>query len=93
VKSKTKSRTPVGPLITKEKRIISDNKEMAEVLNQFFSSVFTREDLISIPEAEIENVRQVMPPIRVSKWEVQKKMRGLRRGRSRRDKTTAPKGL
>jgi hypothetical protein len=78
VKSKTKSRTQVGPLITKEKRIISDNKEMAEVLNQFFSSVFTREDLISIPEAEIENVRQVMPPIRVRKWEVQKKIRGLR---------------
>jgi hypothetical protein len=34
VKSKTKSRTPVGPLVTKEKKIVTENKEMAEILNQ-----------------------------------------------------------
>ena len=27
------------------KKIVTENKEMAEILNQFFSSVFTKEDL------------------------------------------------
>ncbi len=48
VKSKTKSKTTVGPLVTQDKKIITDNKEMAEMLNQFFSSVFTKEDLNNV---------------------------------------------
>jgi hypothetical protein len=67
VKSKTKSRTPVGPLVTKEKKIVTENKEMAEILNQFLSSVFTKEDLSYFPEAELENVERLMQPVQVTR--------------------------
>ncbi len=56
MKSKTNSKTTVGPLVTKEKEILTGNKEMAEELNKFFSSVFTQEDLTTVPDAEPENV-------------------------------------
>jgi len=39
----------------KENRTITDDKEMAELLNKFFSSVFTREDVQNVPlAAEME---------------------------------------
>jgi hypothetical protein len=75
VKSKTKSKTTVGPLVTKEKEIITDNKEMAEEQNKFFSSVFTQEDLTTVPDAEPENVRHAMPPVHVSQQDVVRKRR------------------
>jgi hypothetical protein len=74
-KSKTQSKTTVGPLVTKEKEIIADNKEMAEELNKFFSSVFTQEDLTTVPDAEPENVRHAMPPVHVSQQDVVRKRR------------------
>jgi hypothetical protein len=88
VKSKTKSRTPVGPLVTKEKKIVTENKEMAEILNQFFSSVFTKEDLSYIPDAEMENVERIMRPVKVTRREVEKKIRNLRK-----DAAAIPDGI
>ena len=60
IKSKTKSRTTIGPLLTKEKKMLTEDKEMAEELNKFFSTVFTKEDLLNIPEAEKENITNEM---------------------------------
>ena len=51
IKNKTKERTPVGPLKV-DKKTISDNAEMAEVLNQYFCSVFTKEDVQNIPTVQ-----------------------------------------
>ena len=51
MKKKTKSRSTIGPLKDKENRTITDDKEMAELLNKFFSSVFTREDVQNVPSA------------------------------------------
>ena len=52
LKSKTSTKESVGPLkvngIT-----ISDNKEMVELLNSFFSSVFTHENLSDTPEPNV----------------------------------------
>jgi hypothetical protein len=64
---------------TKEKKIVTENKEMAEILNQFFSSVFTKEDLSYIPDAEVENVERIMRPVKVTRREVEKKIRNLRK--------------
>ena len=88
VKSKTKSRTSVGPLVTKDKKILSEPKDMARELNNFFGSVFTQEDLTVIPEAEEEEVQQNMPPITVSQQDVLKKIRALRK-----DAAAGPDGL
>jgi hypothetical protein len=79
VKTKTKSRTTIGPLITKDKRVLTEEKDMAEELNKFFSSVFTREDLTNIPEPEKEQVQSRMKEIRVSKGEIKKKIQKLRK--------------
>ena len=49
VRSKQKVRDKVGPLENKSKNIISDGFQMAEVLNEYFSSVFTTEDISSLP--------------------------------------------
>ena len=48
VRSKQKVRDKVGPL---ENNIISDGFQMAEVVNEYFSSVFTTEDISSLYRA------------------------------------------
>jgi hypothetical protein len=83
VKSKTKSKTSIGPLVTKDKKILTGAKEMAEELNSFFATVFTQEDLSSIPEAETELIQKVMPPVQVTQQEIAKNIRKLRRRGSR----------
>ena len=49
VRSKQKVRDKVGPLENNRGNIISDGFQMAEVLNKYFSSVFTTEDISSLP--------------------------------------------
>ena len=49
VRSKQKVRDKVGPLENYSENIISDVFQMAEVLNEYFSSVFTTEDISSLP--------------------------------------------
>ena len=49
VRSKQKVRDKVGPLENNRGNIISDGFQMAEVLNEYFSSVFTTEDISSLP--------------------------------------------
>ena len=48
VRSKQKVRDKVGPLESNRGNIISDGFQMAEVLNEYFSSVFTTEDISSL---------------------------------------------
>ena len=48
VRSKQKVRDKVGPLENTSENIISDGFQMAEVLNEYFSSVFTTEDISSL---------------------------------------------
>ena len=49
VRSKQKVRDKVGPLENNSGNIISDGFQMAKVLNEYFSSVFTTEDISSLP--------------------------------------------
>ena len=49
VRSKQKVRDKVGPLENNRRNIISDGFQMAEVVNEYFSSVFTTEDISSLP--------------------------------------------
>ena len=48
VRSKQKVRDKVGPLENNSENIISDGFQMANVLNEYFSSVFTTEDISSL---------------------------------------------
>ena len=49
VRSKQKVRELVGPLENNSENIISDRFQMAEVLNEYFNSGFTTEDISSLP--------------------------------------------
>ena len=49
VRSKQKVRDKFGPLENNRGNIISDWFQIAEVLNEYFSSVFTKEDISSLP--------------------------------------------
>jgi len=49
VKSKTKVKNSVGPLLNDNRELVSDDQEMAEMLNTYFATVFTREDCDHLP--------------------------------------------
>jgi hypothetical protein len=49
IKSKTKARTGIGPLMKAGGMLTTDGREMADILNGFFPSVFTKEDLTNLP--------------------------------------------
>ncbi len=50
--SKSRSSHKVGPLRDLDNNIIHDNKNIATLLNNYFSSVFTVENLENVPEAK-----------------------------------------
>ena len=51
LKKKNCNKVSVGPLIDGE-NLVTDDSQMAELLNNFFCSVFTREKLADMPEPE-----------------------------------------
>jgi hypothetical protein len=59
VKSKTKMRTAIGPLKTSEGDIISDKKEMANVLNGFFALVFPTKTMSNMPVKQRETDKEL----------------------------------
>ena len=53
VKSKLSKNSGVGPLLDKDKNLIADPQGMANILNEFFSSVFTVDDNTNpVPEQQ-----------------------------------------
>jgi hypothetical protein len=52
VRQRTKSRPSIGPLRNEKREMVSDDQGMTELLNNFFGSVFTREDTTNIPAAK-----------------------------------------
>jgi hypothetical protein len=79
VKKRTKIRSTIGPLKDKENRTITDDKEMAELLNKFFSSVFTREDVQNVPSAA-EMEAPSLETMDITYRMVQEKTRSLKPG-------------
>ncbi len=52
VRSRSSTKDRVGPLLNDKGEMIDDNQEMCKILNKFFSSVFTREEVGSMPVPE-----------------------------------------
>ena len=50
VKQRTKSRPSIGPLKDRAGRVVQEEREMAEAFNEFFSIVFTRENVGNVPD-------------------------------------------
>ena len=45
VNSSRRSRSTIGPLIEKSNKLVTESQQQAEVMNEYFASVFTRTDL------------------------------------------------
>jgi Reverse transcriptase (RNA-dependent DNA polymerase)/Endonuclease-reverse transcriptase len=78
LKSKTKSRMPVGPLKDNNGNAVTDKKKMAEMLNSYFSSVFSQEEAAAVPAAEEEEVRSRLLDVQVDIAQVVKKIKALK---------------
>jgi hypothetical protein len=78
LKSKLKSKTPVGPLKNKQGKIVSGNKEMAEMLNDYFGSVFSDEPDGPVPRAETSQVEDELRNVRITADMVEKNIRKLK---------------
>jgi len=50
VLSKSRAKVGIGPLLDKLGKLSNDQKIMSEILNDYFSSVFTKEDLATMPD-------------------------------------------
>ena len=77
IKSKTKSRSNVGPLKV-NKTIISENKDMAKILNEYFTSVFTSEPPGEVPPVEKLPTESILDNIFFTAEQVRKKLVALK---------------
>ena len=77
VRSKTKSRVAVGPL-KEDGKVISSDRGMAGILNNFFSSVFTIEDTTSMPEIDSMEAKSVLTQVKFTPKKVEKKIDNLK---------------
>ena len=80
MKTKTKSRVGVGPLKDEAGSRVSGDREMADLLNKFFASVFTREDTGRIPSPRVEQMDRPVWTARITAEKVRKKVKRLRAG-------------
>ena len=81
VKSRTKTRCKIPSLRTKESKA-STAAEKAEALNNFFSSVFTDENLDNIPDENDNLARQHLANFEITTDSVLKKLNDLNAGKS-----------
>jgi len=77
VKSKTKHREGVGPLKVNGKYTNDDN-EMANILNDFFSSVYTQENTYMVPAAPSETCENSLENIYFTETMIRTKIQNMK---------------
>ena len=80
VKQRTKYRPSIGPLKDRSGRVVQEERAMVDLFNEFFSSVFTREDVSIIPEPQQQNQRDMLSDVKITTKKVKEKIRKLRKG-------------
>ena len=76
-RSKCKAKVGIGPLKINGK-LIEDDFDMARNLNEYFATVFTREDTNNIPLAEVENCKEILQDIDITFERVQKAINSMK---------------
>ena len=88
VKSRTKTRGRIPTLKNKDNSLANTPSKKAEALNNFFTSVFTKEDLTNIPSSQNNTFNgEDLDTFQITKEMVQKKIQELNPG-----KTPGPDG-
>ena len=88
VNSNRKKKKSIPDLVKSDKSKATTDPEKAEVLNSQFSSVFTSEDLSTLPEFPDVNILQTLDTISVTQASISKKLKNLRS-----DKSPGPDGV
>ena len=70
----------MGPLINGNNKTIVGDGEMAKVLNEYFTSVFTREPEGPVPNPGTEEAESLLEDIVITEVDILKKIKDLRRG-------------
>ena len=83
-----KVRVPVGDLEREDGTVATTDTEKAEVLNQFFTSVFTIEDMENLPTMEERHGGNILPELEITMHEVMDKLTKLKV-----DKSPGPDGM
>ncbi|RUS84500.1 hypothetical protein EGW08_007739 [Elysia chlorotica] len=76
-KSKLNTKCGIADLIRDDGSVAETDKEKAEVLNEFFCSVFTREDTTEIPEFRERDIKHKQQDMYVTEEDVIKKLNRL----------------
>jgi len=82
VRSQLKSKTHIADLESQDGSLLSSDVQKAELLNSFFSSVFTNEDVSHIPTMEDRNFETFLEDIYISPSDVEKKLDKLKSNKS-----------
>ncbi len=82
VHSRTKTRQLILDLEKSDGTLRQTDIEKAEVLNTFFTSVFTREDMTNIPHVDKQNVLEGLQNIKITEEDVQKRLSKLKTSKS-----------
>ena len=78
--SKQRLKDSIGPLKGNNGAVISNNKEMAESLNEYFSTVFTLEDINALPATEqlLEEGKTCLEQLVVTPGMIEAQIKGLK---------------
>ena len=95
VQERLKSKTGIGTLRKEDGSMASDDADKAEVLNKFFSSVYTREDMNNMPNLTecFYSQGQSTSDIRATKEAVQQKLKDLKPDKAQGPDTIPPRVL
>ena len=80
--SLTKTRSDIGDILKKDGSIASNNKDKAEALNNFFTSVFTHENLGTVPSLDDKNFDCPLSSVIITPEKVYKKLKKLKKNKS-----------
>ena len=78
IKKKTGSKVGIGPITKESGELATEGEEMAEELNKYFSSVFTREDTANVPVPPPMRTRSRLTKSFVTTQKVRRKIRQLK---------------
>ncbi len=77
IRTKTKCKPKVGPLLGENGKVIADPTEMAQELNKYFGSVFTKEDKTNVPAKNMETAN-ILDNIIITEKNIREKIKNLK---------------